>query len=139
MRDGLRDDYEALYSQFRWHVPDRFNIAQACCTRWAGDARRTALIVDHGDGRTERVTYRRLQRDGNRLANALRALPEAQRQVLLLVAFEDLSYEQVATVVGVPVGTVMSRLSRARAGLHALLEPAAGHAPRSGPRLRVLK
>jgi len=60
------------------------------------------------------------------LANALRALPEAQRQVLLLVAFEDLSYEQVATVVGVPVGTVMSRLSRARAGLHALRPQAAG-------------
>ncbi|MDT3677284.1 MAG: AMP-binding protein [Burkholderiaceae bacterium] len=74
MKDGLRDDYDALYSQFRWQVPERFNIAQACCTRWAGDARRTALIVDHGDGRADRITYRRLQRDGNRLANALRAL-----------------------------------------------------------------
>ncbi len=74
MRAGLRDDYDTLYSQFRWHVPERFNIAQACCTRWADDARRTALIVEHGDGRIERVAYRRLQRDGNRLANALRAL-----------------------------------------------------------------
>lgn len=73
------------------------------------------------------------------LAGALRALPEAQRQVLLLVAFEDLSYEQVAGVIGVPVGTVMSRLSRARAGLHVLLEPAARGAPRTGSRLRVLK
>ncbi|MCD6675485.1 MAG: AMP-binding protein [Burkholderiaceae bacterium] len=70
----MRDDYEALYSQFRWQVPERFNIAQACCTRWADDARRTALIVDHGDGRIERIAYRSLQRDGNRLANALRAL-----------------------------------------------------------------
>ena len=74
MRTAVRDDYDELYGQFRWHVPERFNIADACCTRWAADARRTALIVDHGDGRIEKVTYRRLRRDGNRLANALRAL-----------------------------------------------------------------
>ncbi len=74
MRIAARDDYESLYSAFRWHVPERFNLAEACCTRWAADARRTALIVDHGDGRTERVSYRHLRREGNRLANALRAL-----------------------------------------------------------------
>ncbi len=74
MRTAARDDHDVLYAQFRWNVPERFNIADACCTRWAGDARRTALIVDHGDGRIENVAYRRLRRDGNRLANALRAL-----------------------------------------------------------------
>jgi RNA polymerase sigma-70 factor, ECF subfamily len=45
---------------------------------------------------------------------AVDALPEAQRGVMLLVAVEGLSYREAAEVLGVPVGTVMSRLSRAR-------------------------
>lgn len=46
--------------------------------------------------------------------SGLDTLPEEQRSVLLLVAVEDLSYEEAARVLGVPTGTVMSRLSRAR-------------------------
>jgi RNA polymerase sigma-70 factor (ECF subfamily) len=45
---------------------------------------------------------------------ALAALPEEQRAVLLLVGVEDLSYQEAARVLGVPIGTVMSRLSRGR-------------------------
>jgi RNA polymerase sigma-70 factor (ECF subfamily) len=41
-------------------------------------------------------------------------LPEKQRTVMLLVTVEGLSYQEAASVLGVPVGTVMSRLSRAR-------------------------
>jgi RNA polymerase sigma-70 factor (ECF subfamily) len=41
-------------------------------------------------------------------------LPAEQREVLLLAAVEELRYEEIATVLGIPVGTVMSRLSRAR-------------------------
>jgi RNA polymerase sigma-70 factor (ECF subfamily) len=48
------------------------------------------------------------------LLRALAALPEEQRSVLVLIAVEDLSYEQAARVLGVPIGTVMSRLSRGR-------------------------
>jgi RNA polymerase sigma-70 factor (ECF subfamily) len=48
------------------------------------------------------------------LLRAFAALPEEQRSVLFLVAVEDLSYEQTARVLGVPIGTVMSRLSRGR-------------------------
>jgi len=73
------------------------------------------------------------------LERALRALPLAQRQVLLLVAFEDMSYDQVAAVVGVPIGTVMSRLSRARARLRELLDPDLAGIQRPAPKLRVLK
>jgi len=45
----------------------------------------------------------------------LDALPEEQRSILLLIGVEDLSYEQAAQVLDIPLGTVMSRLSRARA------------------------
>jgi RNA polymerase sigma-70 factor (ECF subfamily) len=48
------------------------------------------------------------------LLRAFSALPEEQRAVLLLVGVEDLSYEETARVLGVPIGTVMSRLSRGR-------------------------
>jgi len=48
------------------------------------------------------------------LLRAFATLPEDQRAVLLLVGVEDASYQEAAKVLGVPVGTVMSRLSRGR-------------------------
>lgn len=53
---------------------------------------------------------------------ALDLLPEDQKSLLLLVGVEDLSYEEAAKVLGVPVGTVMSRLARGRRRLRGLLE-----------------
>jgi RNA polymerase sigma factor (sigma-70 family) len=53
---------------------------------------------------------------------ALDLLPEDQRSILLLIGVEDLSYEEAARVLGIPVGTVMSRLSRARQRLRTLVE-----------------
>ena len=52
---------------------------------------------------------------------AMRKLPDEQRQVLLLVGLEQLSYEETARVLGIPIGTVMSRLSRARERLRRLM------------------
>jgi RNA polymerase sigma-70 factor (ECF subfamily) len=49
-----------------------------------------------------------------RLAGALARLPQEHRDTLLLMAWGDLSYEEIATALGVPVGTVRSRISRAR-------------------------
>jgi RNA polymerase sigma-70 factor (ECF subfamily) len=51
------------------------------------------------------------------LREAVKRLPEEQREVLLLVCVEDMSYRDAADALDVPVGTVMSRLSRARARL----------------------
>jgi len=56
-----------------------------------------------------------------RLAAALARLPAELRDTLLLVAWGDLSYEEVATALGVPIGTVRSRVSRARRKLRRTL------------------
>lgn len=62
------------------------------------------------------------------LERALALLPLDQREVLLLVGLEELSYGEVARALNIPQGTVMSRLSRARARLKAILaEEAAPH------------
>ena len=71
------------------------------------------------------------------LERCLQQLPAEQRAVLLLVALEDMAYADAARVLQIPVGTVMSRLSRARARLRELMEPM--QAPAQPPALRRLK
>lgn len=56
------------------------------------------------------------------LESALRQLPEEQRQILLLVALEEMSYADIAALLDIPVGTVMSRLSRGRERLRAVMD-----------------
>jgi len=55
------------------------------------------------------------------LDRAIARLPDEQRSVLLLVTLEDMSYDEVARTLGIPIGTVMSRLSRARDKLRAMM------------------
>jgi len=63
------------------------------------------------------------------LERAIASLPEEQRQVILLVGLEQMGYEEVAKILGIPVGTVRSRLSRGRASLRALMDMKDGQAP----------
>lgn len=56
------------------------------------------------------------------ITDALDTLSTQQREVLILVSLEDMSYAQAAEIIGVPIGTVMSRLSRARTHLQNILE-----------------
>jgi RNA polymerase sigma-70 factor, ECF subfamily len=56
------------------------------------------------------------------LQSALQKLPDEQREVLLLVALEGLSYREVSKAMQLPLGTVMSRLSRGRERLRALMQ-----------------
>lgn len=82
------------------------------------------------------------------LERCLQRLPPEQRAVLLLVSVEDMSYAEVAQVLQLPQGTVMSRLSRARARLREMMDapaasatgaPAAAPAKASPAALRRLK
>ncbi|MTV40311.1 RNA polymerase sigma factor [Duganella radicis] len=74
-----------------------------------------ALPASQADAATGRLALRDMDA-------ALRQLPPEQREVLLLVALEEMSYEEVAAVLHIPAGTVMSRLSRGRERLRLLME-----------------
>lgn len=56
------------------------------------------------------------------IESALSCLPDEQREVLLLVALEEMPYAEIALTLGVPVGTVMSRLSRGRERLRTIMD-----------------
>ncbi len=75
----------------------------------------TSNFASHPAPQDERLHWRDMLR-------GLDHLPEDQRSVLLLVGVEDLSYAETATVLGVPIGTVMSRLARARERLRQYTE-----------------
>jgi RNA polymerase sigma factor (sigma-70 family) len=63
-------------------------------------------------------------RDGRRLDQAIAALPEEFREVVILRELEEMSYRDIAAATGAPIGTVMSRLARARAALRELVKDA---------------
>jgi len=68
------DSYEALVRAFHWSMPERFNIAAACCERWAAAVPdRIALIGRDVKGGERVVTFAALKRRSDRLAHALRA------------------------------------------------------------------
>lgn len=71
--------------------------------------------------------------------HALSRLPEDQRSVLLLVSVEDLSYAEAAVILDIPLGTVMSRLSRARQRMAQLIEEGPGRSVAAGTTLRRVK
>ena len=79
----VQDQYDSLYNNFRWQVPEYFNIGWECCGKWAQDRGRVALYFegeghhhsnDNSDGRAEKFTFYELQQSANRLSNALTAL-----------------------------------------------------------------
>ncbi len=79
----------------------------------------------HGaaDTRGEEAERERAAADAAALAGAVGRLPEGMREMILLRDFEGLSYREIAEVAEVPVGTVMSRLARARERLQRVLAP----------------
>jgi RNA polymerase sigma factor (sigma-70 family) len=85
---------------------------------------RAVRATDPLDEDMPELAQRPPQQDGllmRDLERSLARLPAEQREVLLLIALEGLSYEETARTLGIPIGTVMSRLSRAREKLRAML------------------
>lgn len=102
-----------------------FSILNNC---WRDYLRRCKHCVDVDDldeaVLSHEATPERLyasQQTGRRVRAAIALLPLGQRQVLTLVDIEECSYADVAAVLGIPVGTVMSRLARARQALRQAL------------------
>ena len=83
------------------------DTAESDTTAWGTPPRDPeALLMEHIDSQT--------------LARLMERLPAEYREVLLLREVEDLAYKEIAEVAGVPIGTVMSRLARARLALRKL-------------------
>lgn len=96
----------------------------------ANDTRRrgsrpASVPIDNQDGHHARPASQHSRIAGLEMAAALEELPADQRQVILLVALEGMSYGEVAETVGVAQGTVMSRLSRGRERLRRLMDEGA--------------
>jgi RNA polymerase sigma factor (sigma-70 family) len=145
---GNRDDADDL-------VQDTLERAWAKSGLWRGVADMRAWLFGimhnlHADGaRRPRLATVALDADtpepavaaaqGERLAvlelhAALEQLPVEQKEIVLLIALEEMSYADVAQTLGIPIGTVMSRLSRGRERLRALMEGRAAPA-----RLQVVR
>lgn len=106
---------------------------------WIDQLRATRHVVEIGqvdaaqqlmgeDGR--RVTEARLELE--RVRGAMAGLPQEQREVLMLVCVEGLRYREAADALDIPVGTVMSRLARARSALASDLGMLPETAPKKG-------
>jgi acetyl-CoA synthetase len=70
----MPDRYRQAYESFRWDVPERFNIAEACCRRHARDPSRVALHWEDEEGAASTLTFGELLERANRLSNALSGL-----------------------------------------------------------------
>jgi acetyl-CoA synthetase len=72
--DSAAHDWATLHSSFRWNVPARYNIAAACCGRWADDRSRFALYYEDEAGHSEAWSFWDVQQAANRLSNVLGAM-----------------------------------------------------------------
>src|SRR5204863_54523 len=70
----MLDRYDELHRSYRWTVPERYNIAQACCGQWAAERSRFALYWEDESGASAAYTFWDIQVAANRLSNALAAL-----------------------------------------------------------------
>ena len=92
---------------------------------WIDQARKRTMVTEAWDEHIPEpttVSAYPAHLDVRDLEAALRLLPSEQREILLLVALEEMTYEEIASTLRIPPGTVMSRLARGRERLRALME-----------------
>jgi RNA polymerase sigma factor (sigma-70 family) len=129
--DLVQDTLERAIS--RWHLrrsddetrPWLFTILHNLAVNHLRRSARRGRELSLDDAGESDVAVPPTQEDALRHEEVLVAvgqLPDDQRSVLLLVSIEDVSYAEAARILGIPIGTVMSRLARARARLLRLLQ-----------------
>ena len=112
------------FRQFRGDdgKPWLLKIVRNSCLQFLGKRRQDPISLDEEVADARMVDAEVLRSfDAEQVQEAIAKLPDAYREVLILREFEEMSYAEIGEVIGVPIGTVMSRLSRARSGLADLL------------------
>ena len=89
-------------------------------SRWRRD-RRHGATVDLDEASSSVAPRQETALEVHDVLSAIDQLPEEQKSLLLLVGVEDFSYDEAARILGMPIGTVMSRLSRAREKMRGVL------------------
>lgn len=110
-------------------------LRNAYLHRVRSDNHERCLALDEVGEVPERLAGPLPEIDPEQLQKALNELPEGFRTPLILFYFEEFGYRDIAEHLGLPLGTVMSRLARAKAHLRARLAPAAGIQPPHHPRV----
>jgi acetyl-CoA synthetase len=107
-----RDNWAAMHRQFGWHVPRSFNIAQACCARWAAqpDAGERVAIIAHGAREQPTLTYAQLQREADALSNLLVSLG-VQRGDRVAIVMPQRFETAIAYIAVLQMGAVAMPLS----------------------------
>lgn len=128
--------YDELYKNFRWDVPARFNIAAACCDRYADGQDRLALIYVDEDGAVRRLTFDELAALSKRFANVLKAdgLARGDRVAVFLSQSVELPIAHLAAfrsgLVSVPLFTLFGEdaleFRLANSGAKAVITDAGG-------------
>src|SRR5205085_12347187 len=104
------DRYVELYRAHRWNVPADFNVAQACCRRWASERTRFALYWEDESGARSAWTYFDLEQQANRLSNALIAMG-AQRGDRIALMLPQRAETAIAHIAINQIGAVAVPLS----------------------------
>lgn len=113
-----KKSFKPEFSRRGWLLAIVHNVFVSSKRREAAEARRNDRFAEALERNPDLEQEQRVRL--SRIASAYASLPEHHRTVLHLTAVEGLTYQEVADVLEVPVGTVMSRLSRARDSLKQL-------------------
>jgi RNA polymerase sigma-70 factor (ECF subfamily) len=105
--DSLRQDGDLR----AWLFTIMHNIF---ASRWRRVRNRARLLADYTETEAIIAAPQHASAEMRDVLRGLDTLPDEQREVILLVAVEGFQYDEVASMLGIPIGTVMSRLSRAR-------------------------